>query len=121
MDLSVTVSADAIVCRVSGDVDIASSSALRERLVGLLRLPNPRLVVELSQVSFMDASGVAALLAARRRSLLLGGELRLAEPSSPVRRVLEASGLGSRFEPEPKRGPWPLTDHRAETAPAAPH
>ncbi|MGW4638496.1 STAS domain-containing protein [Sphaerisporangium sp. NPDC004334] len=112
MDLSVNVLADAVVCRVSGDIDIACSPELKERLIGLLQLPHPRLIVDLSKVTFMDASGLGALLAARRRSVVLGGELRLAEPSSPVRRVLEASGLTARFlvetRPRRGRGPQPL-------------
>ncbi|MFB9248366.1 STAS domain-containing protein [Sphaerisporangium melleum] len=101
MDLRTNVRADAIVCHVGGDVDISSSPELRRRLLDVLRLPHPRLVIDLSRVTFMDASGVAALLAARRRALLLGGRLALAAPSSPVRRVIWASGLTSCFTIEP--------------------
>jgi anti-sigma B factor antagonist len=108
MDLSVTVDADSILCRVSGDVDISCSPALREQLLAALEPPRPRLVLDLSEVTFMDASGLGALMAARRRSLLLGGGLRLVAPSSSVRRVLEASGLRSRF---------PVT---VDTSPACP-
>ncbi|MEV7969088.1 STAS domain-containing protein [Sphaerisporangium sp. NPDC088356] len=100
MDLSVSVRADTAVCRVSGDVDISCSLVLRERLLAALQPPRARLVLDLSEVTFMDASGLGALMAARRRSLLLGGGVRLVAPSSPVRRVLEASGLRSRFPVE---------------------
>ncbi|WP_405139762.1 STAS domain-containing protein [Sphaerisporangium sp. NBC_01403] len=100
MDLSITVRADTAVCRVSGDVDISCSPVLRERLLAALQPPRARLVLDLSEVTFMDASGLGALMAARRRSLLLGGGVRLVAPSSPVRRVLEASGLRSRFPVE---------------------
>lgn len=97
MDLSVTVRADTTMCRVSGDVDISCSSELRERLLAALEAPRARLILDLSEVTFMDASGLGALMAARRRSMLLGGGVRLVGASPPVRRVLEASGLRSRF------------------------
>ena len=43
-----------------------------------------RIVVDLSQVTFCDASGLAVLIGARRRAWLLGGSLRLAAPAPPV-------------------------------------
>ncbi|MFC4584860.1 STAS domain-containing protein [Sphaerisporangium corydalis] len=100
MDLSVIVRDDTAVCRVTGDVDISCSPMLRERLLAALGPQRTRLVLDLSGVTFMDASGLGALMAARRRSLLLGGGMRIVAPSSPVRRVLEASGLRSRFPVE---------------------
>ncbi|MEU9891220.1 STAS domain-containing protein [Sphaerisporangium sp. NPDC051017] len=107
MDLHLIVQADSTVLRVRGDVDISCSPELRERLLAALEPPRPRLDVDLSEVTFMDASGVAALMAARRRSLRLGGGVRLVSPSSSVRRVLEASGLSSRFPVRLVAGPEP--------------
>lgn len=100
MDLTTTVRAGTVICRVRGDVDISCSPVLRERLLSALAPQRARLVLDLSQVTFMDASGLGALIAARRRSMLFGGGVRLVAPSSSVRRVLEASGLLSRFPVE---------------------
>ncbi|WP_248964072.1 STAS domain-containing protein [Sphaerisporangium perillae] len=97
MDLSIKVRADSTLCRVSGDIDISCSPQLRERLIALLQLPQARLLLDLSGVTFMDASGLGALMAARRRSVLLGGDLRIVAASSSVHRVLEASGLRRLF------------------------
>ncbi|WP_214415956.1 STAS domain-containing protein [Sphaerisporangium fuscum] len=97
MDLSVTVRADATICRVSGDVDISNSPLLRQHLLAAIDRSHATIVLDLSEVTFMDASGVSALLAARRRSVRLGGGVRLVAPSSSVCRVLEAAGLHSRF------------------------
>jgi anti-anti-sigma factor len=114
MDLSMTVHGDSTICRVSGDVDISCALALRERLVAAIDPSHARLVLDLSEVTFMDASGLGALMAARRRSLRLGGNVRLVAPSSSVRRALDASGLRTRFPieadpggglPEPRTSP----------------
>ncbi|GII60210.1 anti-sigma factor antagonist [Sphaerisporangium krabiense] len=118
MDLHLLIQADSTLCRVTGDVDISCSPELRERLLAALQPPRPRLEVDLSGVTFMDASGVAALMAARRRSLRLGGGVCLISPSSSVLRVLEASGLSARFPVRRKRVPAETLD-AVRTAQAA--
>jgi anti-anti-sigma factor len=72
--------------------------ALREQLIGLLRPGASRLVVDLSGVTFCDASGLAVLVGVARRVGLLGGVLRLAAPTPLVSTVLRLTGLDSRFE-----------------------
>jgi len=71
---------------------------LREQLIGLLRPGASRLVVDLSGVTFCDASGLAVLVGVARRVGLLGGVLRLAAPTPLVSTVLRLTGLDSRFE-----------------------
>ena len=83
---------------VSGEIDIASAPVLREQLLGLLRPPASRIVIDLSGVTFCDASGLAVLVAASRRAGLLDGVLRLAAPAPLTATVLRLTGLDSRFE-----------------------
>ncbi len=86
------------VVTISGELDIASAPVLRERLLDLLRPGASRIVIELSGVTFCDASGLAVLVGASRRASLLGGVLRLAAPAPLVAAVLRLTGLDSRFE-----------------------
>ena len=51
------------------------------------------LVIDLSAVSYADASGLAVLVATGRRAGLLGGLLRLAAPAPAVAKVLRITGL----------------------------
>ena len=62
-----------VIAVLGGEVDIASAPALREQLLGLLRPAASRLVIDLSRVSYADASGLAVLVATGRRTGLLGG------------------------------------------------
>lgn len=78
---------------LQGELDIASAPALREELLGMLRPGASRLIVDLSAVSYADASGVAVLVGSGRRAGLLGGWLRLASPAPAVARVLSVAGL----------------------------
>ena len=96
--LSVRRSDGYAIVTISGEIDIARAPALREQLIGLLRPGPSRLVVDLSRVTFCDASGLAVLVGVARRVGLLGGVLRLAAPTPLVSTVLRLTGLDSRFE-----------------------
>jgi anti-sigma B factor antagonist len=86
------------IAEVGGDLDIACAPALREQLLGVLGPHASRIVVDLSGVTFCDASGLAVLIGARRRAWLLGGVLRLAAPAPAVAAVLGLTGLDVQFE-----------------------
>ncbi len=85
------------IAELTGELDIASAPALREQLLSLLRPDSSRLVIDLSKVSFADASGLAVLVSTARRAKLLGGFLRLAAVSPPVDQVLHITGLRPNF------------------------
>jgi anti-sigma B factor antagonist len=50
-------------------------------------------VVDLAEVSFLDASGLAELAESSRLVRQSGKTMVLARPSQPVRRLLEITGL----------------------------
>jgi anti-sigma B factor antagonist len=91
--LSARTTGGITVAELVGELDIASAPALREQLLGLLRPGSGRLVIDLSKVSFCDASGLAVLVNTARRARLLGGFLRLAAVSPQVGLVLQLTGL----------------------------
>jgi anti-sigma B factor antagonist len=86
------------ITAISGDLDIARVPAVREQLLGTLGPHASRIVVDLSGVTFCDASGLAVLIGASRRAWLLGGVLRLAAPAPAVTAVLRLTGLDLQFE-----------------------
>lgn len=76
---------------ISGEIDIATCRAMREALA---TGPGPaHLEVDMSAVTFIDASGIGVLLAARRQAVDAGGSLSLRAPSWAVRRVTGVLGL----------------------------
>jgi anti-anti-sigma factor len=102
------------IAGLAGELDLASATALREELLGLLRPGSSRLVLDLSRVSFADASGLAVLIGTGRRARLLGGFLRLAAVSRQVDRVLRLTGLHRHLPVFP-------TVRAATTTPVAQH
>ncbi len=85
------------IATLAGELDISCAPALRERLFGLLAGGN-RIVVDLSEVSGCDASGLAVLVGTARRAELLGSVLRLAAPVPQVANVIRVTGLDRRLE-----------------------
>jgi anti-sigma B factor antagonist len=81
------------IAELTGELDIASAPALRDQLLSMLRPGSSRLVIDLSKVSFCDASGLAVLVSTGRRARLLGGFLRLAAVSPQAGQVLTITGL----------------------------
>ena len=80
-----------VTVTISGEIDIATCRAMREALA---TGPRPaHLEVNMSAVTFMDASGIGVLLTARRLALDAGGSLTLRAPSWAVRRVTGILGL----------------------------
>ena len=86
------------VAVLTGLLDITRAPALREPLLRLLRPAASRLILDLSLVSHIDASGLAVLVGTERRARLLGGSLRLAAVRPAVSIAVRAAGLDRLLE-----------------------
>src|SRR5688500_17284849 len=74
-----------------GDYDIAMKVSLVVSLARAAKRDDADLIVDLSEVTFMDASTISALVGARNR--LRSRSLVLRAPSPRARRLLELCGL----------------------------
>ena len=75
----------------AGEIDLATAPELRaalERVAG-------RVVLHLDEVTYLDSSGIAVLVAQHHRLTADDGELVLRRPTATVRRTLELTGLGA--------------------------
>jgi anti-anti-sigma factor len=81
---------------VSGDIDLATADEFRLALDSAYRADN-HVHVDLSQVTFMDSTGINALLRMRRSSGEVSGVVRLTAASSQVQRLLELTGVDGLF------------------------
>ena len=86
------------ILAVGGEVDIVTVESLQKALLDAQR--SPRVIVDLSEVTFMDSAGINALVAAYHR-VPADGELRLIGLRANVRRVFEITGLLELFRVDP--------------------
>jgi len=95
--------ADCTVVWVRGDHDIATKAVLAAAVARAAQLDDVPLLVDLSAVTFMDASTVGLLVASRNRLRARGQSLEVRAPSALARRVLELCGLGHLVHGDPTR------------------
>ena len=93
LSLSARTERGYLIAALGGELDIAAAPILREKLLVMLGPAASRLIIDLSAISYADASGLAVLVATGRRAGLLGGFLRLASPSPQAAEVLSITGL----------------------------
>lgn len=86
-----------VVVRLEGELDITSSPLLQtvvEQVLAARRVPPcTLLVVDMSNVSFADASGISPLLLARATLVRRGGRIELRHCRRSVLRLLRVLGL----------------------------
>ena len=80
---------------LDGELDIATAPALERLLREVERDRWPTVVLDLRQLSFIDSSGIRALLTANDRIGRRGGRMLVRHPSRAVRRTLAAIGVDS--------------------------
>jgi anti-sigma B factor antagonist len=83
---------------VAGEIDLNTSNAFQQELLGVLDKSPTRIVVNLSGVSYMDSSGVASLVKLLSRVRRSSVALRLYGLTDRVRGVFEITRLDSVFD-----------------------
>ena len=81
---------------VEGDVDVYTADEFR-RVIAESETSTP-LTINLSQVSFMDSTGLGVLIGALTRSRETGSRLILEALSPRVDRLLSLTGIAEQFE-----------------------
>ena len=83
---------------VEGQVDMHTSPELRRHLRQALAARSTPIVTDLTEVSFIDSSGLATLIEALQGVGQYGGELRLAGLQPVVRNLFQLSNLSTIFQ-----------------------
>jgi anti-sigma B factor antagonist len=78
-------------------LDASNSAAFKESLREVIA-GQPQLVLDLTQVGFVDSSGLGAILSALRQANAAGGDIKLARLNRPVRVVVELTRMHRIFE-----------------------
>jgi len=95
--LSVVTGPDFTIARPAGDFDLATTPLLRDRLLSVLAAGGRLLIIDLSGVSFFDASALTVLIGTQRRARVLGMTVRLVAPRPQLAKLLRITGLDSTF------------------------
>lgn len=81
----------------SGRLDVSGAPTLKEAISDAVKSGQPRVVIDLEGVSFVDSTGLGSVIAALKLVRSSKGDLRLAAPNQQVRVVLELTTLDRVF------------------------
>ena len=81
-----------VVVRLQGELDLHNAPELRAAFDEALARRPARLLVDLSDVEFLDSTALSALIQARKRQVERGA-FRVAAPGAEPRRVLRLAGV----------------------------
>lgn len=87
---------DCVTVTLAGDVDLAIYSRFQSEADAWVG-KQMDLVLDCSGVTFMDSMGLRVLVSLRQQVTDAGRDFAVANPSTPVTRVLELAGLISLF------------------------
>lgn len=89
-------SSGVLTVRFVGELDhAAAAGAMRAVTAAAEEFLPRRCVLDLSGLSFMDSSGIAVILRAKRMLSAVGAELQVTGPPEQARRVLELAGVSA--------------------------
>ncbi len=89
-----TAAAGGEVCiELHGELDRGTTLTLARELLPLEREAATSVVLDLTDLSFVDVGGLKLILEAARHLRATGGQLTLANPSPAVRRLLELTAI----------------------------
>jgi len=86
------------VLAIAGSFDTFTASPARQWLEDATKTPPANVVVDLTDVQFLDSTALSILVQGMKRSRERNGELRLCGLQQPVRMIFELTRLDRVFE-----------------------
>jgi stage II sporulation protein AA (anti-sigma F factor antagonist) len=88
---------EAVVIRPVGEIDYSSIPRLKDALASATRAGANDVIVDLSEVTFIDSSGLDILLHAHQRQRSSGGRLVLRAVNATIKRLLAITNVHTVF------------------------
>jgi anti-sigma B factor antagonist len=101
VDLSIRDFDGQAVVALRGELSLADTPGVASHLIAAVAACGPSVIVDLAGLEGISYSGLSVLLRIRKWTRRSGGDLPLAAPQRPVRRILEATGLIDVFSVYP--------------------
>ncbi|MEM7035314.1 MAG: STAS domain-containing protein [Chloroflexota bacterium] len=98
MEYSVDDTAGITVLNLSGEIDISHSTRLRDTLIEMIENNSGRLLIDLTNVSYIDSAGLSVLVVAHRKAQGMGGVLGLSNPQKSVQQVFQLTRMVKFFQ-----------------------
>ncbi|MEH2460763.1 STAS domain-containing protein [Nostoc sp.] len=96
--MTLTQEFQVILFKPQGSIDLQGGKVLSEQMAGVVPQAHQLWVIDLTEVNFMDSSGLVPLVKGLKAARQSGCRLVLCNVQAPVRLILELTQLDSVFE-----------------------
>lgn len=94
MAIRVQAADEILTAYIIGDLDHHTAKEMREEIDATVERLKPRiLILDFKDVTFMDSSGIGLVMGRYRLMTSVGGEVRVANVSSQLKKVMRLAGL----------------------------
>ena len=99
MDISIkSINEKTIIMVLDGDIDIYTSSDLKDMLIDQIDIGIKNIIVDLELVSYIDSSGIGVFISTLATLKKIDGSMCIIKPSESVKKVFELTKLTSFFK-----------------------
>ncbi len=101
IEIDVSTERDIAVVVPRGRLNMVAAKQLREALAEVVAGGTNRIVVDLGETTFLDSSGLGALVSGLKAARQAGGDLRVARPTPEVLAVFQLTNIDKVLRPRP--------------------
>jgi anti-sigma B factor antagonist len=98
MPVKTEVKNDLTVCCVEGEIDINTAPDIKKAFEKLIAKKTPKIVINLTKVTYVDSSGLATLVEILKNMRAYGGRMRLTNMPHKIKSLFEITKLEKLFE-----------------------
>ena len=98
-----TLEGDRHVIAVRGEIDLFTAPDLKSTLLGAIDAGHIRIVIDLSETSFLDSTALGVLIGAVKRLRARDGVLTIVNTDQNIAKTFEITGLDQIFTIRPTR------------------
>jgi anti-sigma B factor antagonist len=96
-EIRISDGADRYIIQPSGDLDLATKDELHEALRAALHGGAKTVVLDLSELTFIDSSGIGVINLGVRMASERGREFFLRRGPEPIQRIFDVTGIADRL------------------------
>lgn len=83
---------------LSGDVDIYSVGEFREVVEKRISNGTPEIILDFSELSYMDSTGIGVLIELRKQTIETGQKLIILNPRQNIKKIMALTGIDNILE-----------------------
>jgi anti-sigma B factor antagonist len=91
-----------LVVSPRGEIDVYTAPELKEQAASAIEEGADRVVIDMSDVDFMDSSGLGVLVSLLKRVREAGGSIRLVIPDERILKIFRITALDEVFDIDPR-------------------